>query len=60
MADKIIKVDPEFEGNSGLSGYVSWRRLEEILRAAGSLRKDETIKGYRVGDAGINFFIKMG
>jgi len=58
MTDKIIKIDPSFKGTAGTSGFVSWQRMETILRDAGQLRKGETVEGYCIEDAGVNFFIK--
>ncbi len=58
MTDKIIKIDPDFNGRTGCSGFFTWQRLETILRKAGELRDGETIEGYRVEDAGVNFYVK--
>lgn len=58
--EKIIKLDPNFTGHGGTAGFFTWHRLEEILRSAGELRGNESIEGYRVEDAGVNFFVKKG
>lgn len=57
MKKELIKINPDFNGG-GTAGFFTWHRLEEILRAAGELRGNETIDGYRIEDAGVNFFIK--
>ncbi len=57
MTDKIISLAPGFNGRDGISGFFTWKRLEGILRDAGELRPGETIEGYRVNSAGVNFFI---
>lgn len=60
MADKVIKIDPEFTGHGGTAGFFTWHRLEQILRAAGELRDGERIEGYRIEEAGVNFYVKKG
>lgn len=51
-----IAIKPGFTGRGGTVGFISWVRLVEILQQSGELRKGETIEGYRVEEAGINFF----
>lgn len=49
---------PEEHKLTGSAGAFSWRRLEEILRAAGELRSSECVKGYRVDHFGVSFFVE--
>lgn len=58
MTDKTITLDPNFKGNAGCAGFVSQHRMEKVLRDAGQLREDEAIEGYRIEDAGLNFYVK--
>lgn len=34
-------------------GFISWRRLAEVLRAAGELRDYERADGYQIDDRGV-------
>jgi len=56
MAGKDIPIDLDFKSGSGVVGYFSWRRLSEILRAAGELKDNERIKGYYVTEDGVKFY----
>lgn len=57
MANKIeVKITPNFT-SGGVSGSFTWVRLEKILRAAGELRDNEVINGYRVDGQGVNFYL---
>jgi hypothetical protein len=58
MVDKVIKLDPNFKGGGGVTGFFTWNRLEHILRAAGELREGEHIEGYVLENAGVNFYVK--
>lgn len=60
MSDKVIKIDPEFDGNTGLAGYVSWQRIEKILHDVGILSGNESIQSHRVGDSCIIIKINPG
>jgi len=57
MADKIdVKINANFSG-AGLAGWISWERMEQILRNAGELRDNESINGYRADKQGVDFYI---
>jgi len=53
-----VKINPAFKGRGGVAGAFTWQRLEKILRNAGELRDNETIEGYEVSEANVNFYIK--
>jgi hypothetical protein len=46
------------DDGAGNRGGFSWRRLEEILRAAGELRPHETVTRYRVNFDGVAFYVE--
>lgn len=50
--------DTLFQGKAGTVGYISWERLEKMLRVVGDLREGEQVAGYVVEDTGINFYIE--
>lgn len=44
--------------SGGLGTSISWTRLTEELRASGTLKHDEMIKGARVTDSGLQLYIR--
>ncbi len=58
MESHDIKIDPNFRSGCGVSKFTSWRRLEEILIAAGEIRPDERITGYKVDAQGVAYYIE--
>ena len=40
---------------TGTVGFVSWRRLKEVFRAANELRDTETLVSYSIDDRGIEY-----
>lgn len=43
---------------SGLAGAISWRRLEEVFRAANEIRPDEEITHYTIDDHQIIYHVR--
>lgn len=43
------------EKESYVVGFVSWRRLHEVFKAAGEITKDERAVSWKVDDRGITF-----
>ena len=43
------------EEHTGQSGYCSWYRLSEVLKAAGELRPSERIVSLDIDERGIKF-----
>lgn len=44
---------------SATVGFVSWRRLSEVLHKAGELRDFERVSGYQVDDRGLSVRIEI-
>ena len=57
MANKIVKIDPDFRAGAGVCTLISYTRLEDVLREAGELRPKHRVTGYHMDDFGINFYI---
>jgi len=51
-----VKINENFTGN-GNAGFVSWKRLEYILRACCEIHDNEFINGYHADNNGITFYI---
>jgi len=58
MANKVIKIDPDFCTGSGVGCFLGWKRLEESLQKTGELAANEYISGLEVTDYGIQYYIK--
>lgn len=43
---------------SGLTGFISWTRLEKQLRAANELKPDEEVIDYEITENGIQYRIR--
>ncbi len=56
MANKVIKIDPDFRTGAGVSTLISYTRLEDVLRAAGELKPHLRVTGYHMDDFGISFY----
>ena len=47
------------EVQSGVTGFISWRRMNEVLRTAKELCDGEVLMSFQVDDRGLTFrFIK--
>jgi hypothetical protein len=44
---------------SGITGFVSWRRLAEIFRAAHEVKSFEDLVSYQIDDRGITFRVEV-
>jgi hypothetical protein len=44
--------------NSNVAGRISWRRLVEVMRAAGELKRDEELEAFVVDDEGVQFYVR--
>ncbi len=52
--DRLGKELQAHEVGGGSVSFISWRRLSEVLRAAGELRDFERTIGFQVDDRGLS------
>lgn len=45
-------------GRLGLCNTISWKRLEQVLRDAGEIRRSELLISYEIGDDGITYRVE--
>lgn len=49
---------PAHQVASGLTGFISWRRLAEVLRVAGELKQHEIADTVQVDERGLTFRVR--
>jgi len=49
---------PAHKVEAGATGFISWRRIAEVLRAAEELRPDETAVSIQVDERGLSFRVR--
>lgn len=53
-ADGRMISDP----GGGTAGFISWRRLKELLRAAKEIKENERLRSYTVTEDGITIYVE--
>lgn len=49
---------PAHEVRASVVGFTSWRRLEEVFRAAGEINPRERLEGVQIDERGITFRVQ--
>lgn len=52
MKTHTVKFNTDFS-ETGLTGFIGWKRLKELLETSGEIGKSENLNGFIINDDGI-------